>query len=94
MKVEVKNDKETKFKPGDIVALKNHSTKKEEYYLVTYNDHFCSLANVENGQLFKKDELFRDSYSSIAAFDDLIKKEDGKVYSGDKAKLILKGDAN
>lgn len=41
MKIEVKNNKETKVKLGSIVAMKKLATSKTEYYLVISNYHFC-----------------------------------------------------
>lgn len=87
MKIEVKNNKETKVKLGSIVAMKKLATSKTEYYLAISNYHFCYLANIENGQILKK------CYTSLGALGNFINESGGKAYSGDKAKLILKGDA-
>lgn len=87
MKIEVKNNNETKVKLGSIVAMKKLATSKTEYYLVISNYHFCYLANIENGQILKK------CYTSLGALGNFINESGGKAYSGDKAKLILKGDA-
>lgn len=87
MKIEVKNDKETKVKLGSIVAMKELATSKTVYYLVISNYYFCYLANIENGQILKK------CYTNMGALGNFINESGGKVYSGDKSKLILKGDA-
>lgn len=91
MKIEVKSDKETKLKPGDIVALEsnhfNNWTGITEYYLVIHNNYRYCLVNIETG------EIFMNTYPSLSKINDLVRMDEGHVYSGNSVKLILKDEA-
>lgn len=91
MEIEAENNKKIKAKPGDIVALEsnhfNNWTGITEYYLVIYNNYRYYLVNIETG------EIFMNTYPSLNKINDLVRMDEGHVYSGNSAKLILKGNA-
>ena len=82
-----------KFKVGDIIALKEENcgfkTGKTKYYLLgLYNDDYYYLVNIETGEMVTvgAPDITCISKETLAH---LIKQYDGKVYSGDKAKLVV-----
>lgn len=105
VEIETKNKTEVSFKEGDIVALKVDSnfdkTTETNYYLVGLHDvedhdlydyaYDYYLTDIKTGVMVKiatgcKDMRFfsRDTLARVIWI------LEGKVYSGDKAKLILK----
>lgn len=82
-----------KFKVGDIIALKEENygfrTGETSYYLLGfYNDDYYYLVNIETGEMVTVDapEITTISKKTLAH---LIEQYDGKVYNGDKAKLVV-----
>ena len=99
MKSEVTNNKvnvQPSFKAGDVIALKvpyedSRISVTEYYFIGSCSDLYCYyLFNIDTGGIViindngKKDITI--SKEIIAA---LIKHNHGKVYSGNKAKLII-----
>lgn len=102
MEIETKNKTEVSFKEGDIVALKVDSnfdkTTETNYYLVGLHD-------VEDRELYDYDYYLTDIKTGVMAkivtgckgmrfFErDTLARAiwilEGKVYSGDNAKLVL-----
>lgn len=82
-----------KFKVGDIIALKEEDcgfkTGKTKYYLLgLYNDDYYYLVNIETGEMVTVGapditDISKETLTSM------IKQYDGKVYNGDKTKLII-----
>ena len=82
-----------KFKVGDIIALKDEAydfktVKTNYYFLGFYNDLYYYLVNIETGEMVTVDapEITEISKETLAH---IIKQYDGKVYNGDKAKLVI-----
>ena len=82
-----------KFKVGDIIALKEGDygfrTGKTKYYLLgLYNDDYYYLVNIETGEMVTvgAPEITEVSKENLTS---MIEYYDGKVYNGDKAKLIV-----
>lgn len=82
-----------KFKVGDIIALNKEDygfkTGETSYYLLgLYNDDYYYLVNIETGEMVMvgAPEI---TYLSKEALASMIKQYDGKVYNGDKAKLVV-----
>lgn len=82
-----------KFKVGDIIALKEEDygfkTGKTSYYLLGfYNDDYYYLVNIETGEMVTvgSPEITTISKETLAY---MIEHYDGKVYNGDKAKLVI-----
>lgn len=105
MEIETKSKTEVSFKEGDIVALKVDSnfdkTTETNYYLVGLHDvedrdlydydYDYYLTDIKTGVMVK----IATGYNGMRFFDrDTLARViwilEGKVYSGDKAKLILK----
>lgn len=105
MEIKVKTRNKKDFKAGDIVTLKEernyYRTGKTNYYLVgLLDDGLYCLININTGKI---GETLGGSSRYIEHWDfdnsidyynkedliTLIKRHDGKVYSGDKAKLLL-----
>ena len=105
MEIKTKNKTEVSFKEGDIVALKVDSnfdkTTETNYYLVGLHDvedrelygydYDYYLTDIKTGVMVK----IATGYKGMRFFDrDTLARViwilEGKVYSGDKAKLILK----
>lgn len=85
MKVKIKNNKKLKAKSGDIVVLENYFTNKKEHCVIIHDKDFYYLVNIENGKVICD--------SNISTINDFINSRNGKLYFGNKAKLIL-GDKN
>ena len=82
-----------KFKVGDIIALKEEDygfrTGETSYYLLGfYNDDYYYLVNIETGEMVMvgAPEI---TYLSKETLTSMIEHYDGKVYNGDKAKLVI-----
>lgn len=81
------------FKVGDIIALKEEDygfrTGETSYYLLGfYNDDYYYLVNIETGEMVMigAPELTGINKETLAY---MIEHYDGKVYNGDKAKLVI-----
>ena len=91
--VDTKPKIKPKFKVGDIIALKEEDygfkTGKTKYYLLgLYNDDYYYLVNIETGEMVTVGapditDISKETLTSM------IKHYDGKVYNGDKAKLVI-----
>ena len=91
--VDTKPKIKPKFKVGDIIALKEEDygfkTGKTKYYLLgLYNDDYYYLVNIETGEMVTVGapditDISKETLTSM------IKQYDGKVYNGDKTKLII-----
>lgn len=97
MKIETKNNTEVSFTEGDIVALKvdcdGSKTDIENYYLIVeYNTTYDCLVDIKRGEMYMYQNYSSTRYLNRADLMDLIERYDGKVYKGDKAKLILKNN--
>lgn len=92
IEIETKNKTEVSFKEGDIVALKVDSnfkrTKEPHYYLLGLCANGYRLTDIKTGALsrYAKDN---SDYFGSASLKFLLNIYDGKIYSGDKAKLII-----
>lgn len=82
-----------KFKVGDIIALNKEDygfrTGETSYYLLGfYNDDYYYLVNIETGEMVMvgAPEITEVSKETLTS---MIKQYDGKVYNGDKAKLVI-----
>lgn len=82
-----------KFKVGDIIALNKEdygfkTGKTSYYFLGLYNDDYYYLVNIETGEMVTVDapETTDITKKTLAH---IIEQYDGKVYNGDKAKLVI-----
>lgn len=82
-----------KFKVGDIIALKEEdygfrTGKTKYYFLGLYNDDYYYLVNIETGEMVTvgAPEITEISKETLTS---MIEHYGGKVYNGDKAKLII-----
>lgn len=106
MEIEAKNKTELSFKAGDIIAFKIDSqceeTEETHYYLLgMYVDEedgeeyaYFYLTDIKTGTMAKvlvnPSYIRRKVYLSRQDITDFIENYHGKVYTEDKAKLILK----
>lgn len=94
MKVEFianKDKNKPKFKVGDIVAIKEEhnglKTGKTKYYLLGItNSYYYCLINVKTGEI---DDITNHHTLDYEDLTELIKHYNGRVYSGDKVKLVI-----
>lgn len=91
--VDTKPKIKPKFKVGDIIALKEEDysfrTGETSYYLLgLYNDDYYYLVNIETGEMVTvgAPDITGISKETLTS---MIEQYDGKVYSGDKTKLVV-----
>lgn len=91
--VDTATENEPKFKVGDIIALKKEdygfrTGETSYYFLGLYNDLYYYLVNIETGEMVTVDapETTGITKKTLAH---IIEQNDGKVYNGDKAKLVI-----
>lgn len=99
MKSEVTNNKvnvQPSFKAGDVIALKvpyedSRVSVTEYYFIGSCSDLYCYyLFNIDTGgMVIINDNGKKDITISKEIIAALIKHNHGKVYSGNKAKLII-----
>ena len=99
MKSEVTNNKvnvQPSFKAGDVIALKvpyegSRISVTEYYFIGSCSDLYCYyLFNIDTGgMVIINDNGKEDITISKEIIAALIKHNHGKVYSGNKAKLII-----
>lgn len=89
-----KDNTKPSFKEGDIIALKVNidgtKTNITNYYLLgkCTPTHYC-LIDIKTGELYMYQDYIPIRCLSKAELMDLIECYDGKVYKGDKAKLVI-----
>lgn len=98
MKIEFVDNKDkpvSKFKAGDILALKEEynglKTGRTNYYLLGFYIDQYYLNDIETGTFaedYTKDCLGTIEYSK-EELTDVIERCDGVIYSGDKVKLVI-----
>ena len=89
-----KDNTKPSFKEGDIIALKVNSdgikTNLTNYYLLgKYNTTYYCLIDIKTGEMYMYQDYSSKRCLSKTELMDLIACYDGKVYKGDKAKLVI-----
>lgn len=92
--VDNKDKTKPKFKEGDIIAIKidrnGIKTDKTNYYLIgKYNANYYCLINIKTGEMYMYQNIDTTQYLNKEELNTLIYHHDGKVYNGNKARLLI-----